>query len=282
MSGTSEWASALERWAIPDDILARAPESPWGFPIDLFRRRAEAAARRGGTGATPTTRRAMEALEGGASVLDVGVGSGATSLPLAERAGRIVGVDQDPDMLVAFLEAAEAAGVEGVAVRGRWPDVAVAAPVCAVAVSGHVVYNVPDLVAFARALDAHATRRVVLELTAQHPLSWMNGLWRRFWGLERPDGPTADDAEALLIAAGHTVLRDQRVDADDRDAGFARREDAVALVRRRLCLPAASDAEVADALGDSLREHHGLWSTGPDEVLVVTLWWDVETTLSNP
>ena len=36
---------------------------------------------------TPTTRRALEALPEGGSVLDVGVGGGATSLPLAGRAG---------------------------------------------------------------------------------------------------------------------------------------------------------------------------------------------------
>jgi SAM-dependent methyltransferase len=275
MSDQEGWASALERWAIPEQILAQAPESPWGFPTELFRRRAEDAARRGAADATPTTLRALEALDDGGSVLDVGVGSGATSLPLATRAGRIVGVDQDTGMLTAFVEAATAAGVESAAVEGRWPDVAAAAPVCTIAVSGHVLYNVPDLLAFAAALDAHATRRVVLELTERHPLSWMRDLWGRFWDLERPDGPAADDAASLLTASGFRVQRDQRIDADRRGGGFARPEDAVALVRRRLCLPADRDREIADALGDLLRAHDGLWSSGPAEVAVVTLWWDV-------
>lgn len=275
MSDQESWASSLERWAIPEDILAQAPEPPWGFPTELFRRRAEDAARRGVSDATPTTTRALEALEAGGSVLDVGVGSGATSLPLAGRSGRIVGVDQDAGMLAAFVEAATGAGVQSVAVEGRWPDVAAAVPVCTLAVSGHVLYNVPDLAAFAAALDAHATRRVVLELTDRHPLSWMRDLWSRFWDLERPVGPSASDAASLLAASGYPVRRDERVDAGQRGGGFARREDAVALVRRRLCLPADRDREVADALGGLLRERDGLWSSGPAEVTVATLWWNV-------
>jgi SAM-dependent methyltransferase len=275
MSEPHVWADALARWAIPEEILVRAPEPPWGFPTELFRRRADAAVRRGASDATPTTQRALEAFEPGGSVLDVGVGSGATSLPLAGRARRIVGIDQDPDMLVAFGEAAAAAGVKHTTIEGRWPDVAAAVPVCAVAVSGHVLYNVPDLAAFAAALDAHVTRRVVLELTEQHPLSWMRHLWARFWDLERPTAPTAEDAESLLRDAGYRLERDDCVDAGDRGGGFIRREDAVALVRRRLCLPADRDVEIADELGGLLRERDGLWSAGPGEVAVATLWWDV-------
>jgi hypothetical protein len=56
--------------------------------------------------------------------------------------------------------------------------------------------------------------------------------------------------------------------------GFERREDAIGLVRRRLCLPAGRDDEIADALGTRLSEHDGLWSAGPYEQQVVTLWWD--------
>ena len=67
-----------------------APESPWTFPVDLFASRADAAARQ--FEPTPSNLRALEALPEHGAVLDVGCGAGAASLPLAVRAGRLVGV----------------------------------------------------------------------------------------------------------------------------------------------------------------------------------------------
>ncbi len=128
-----------------------------------------------------------------------------------------------------------------------------------------------------RALDAHAERRVVLELTEHHPLRWMNELWLRFHGLVFPDGPDAAVAERALHDLGFDAARDDReADRTRGHGGFERREDAVAMVRRRLCLAADRDGEVADALGDRLRrDDEGLWSAGPGGQTVVTLWWDV-------
>ena len=116
VTAADRWRERLAEWAIPDEIVANAPESPWGFATECFRRRGEAAP---APEPTPTTRRALEALPAGGTVLDVGVGGGATSLPLAGRAGSIVGVDQQPDMLEGFLANAATAGVEARAVTGR-------------------------------------------------------------------------------------------------------------------------------------------------------------------
>ena len=208
-------------------------------------------------------------------MLDVGVGGGATSLPLAGRAGSIVGIDQQPDMLEGFLANAAAAGVEARAVTGAWPDASADVQPADVVVAGHVFYNIPELEPFARALDAHARRRVVVELTERHPLDWMRDLWRRFHDLERPDGPTADDAAAVLTDLGLRAGRDERlVTGRHGSGGFARREDAIHSVRKRLCLPADRDPEIAEALGVRLRELDGLWDVGPEERTVVTLWWD--------
>ena len=106
-----------------------------------------------------------------------------------------------------------------------------------VAVAGHVLYNVADLGPFVSALAATARRRVVFELTERHPLHWMNDLWLRFHGLERPSGPVSEDA---LDALGEldSTLGLERWEAAPRVGGFARRADALALARRRLCLPA--------------------------------------------
>jgi SAM-dependent methyltransferase len=272
-SAAQRWTQQLAAWAIPDDIVAAAPESPYGFPPEPFRRRAAHAESRD---RVPTTVRAIESLPEGGTVLDVGTGGGATSLPLAGRASTIVGVDAQPDMLLLFEAAGRAANVRTAGVLGRWPDVEEKTPKADVVVCGHVAYNVADLASFVLALDRHAATRVVLELTDRHPLAWMGDLWKRFHGLARPDGPTVDDAVAVLEEVGLTPTRQDWIPGDEECAGgFDSREDAIALVRRRLCLTREFDDEIGRALGDRLNERSGVWSSGPVKRTVVTLWWNV-------
>ena len=270
MNAVERWADALGGWGIPDEILAGAGESPWTFSPDIMRRWAEAA-----TAREPTTsaRRALEALPERGAVLDVGVGSGAASIPLAPRAATIVGVDTSDELLALFLEVAAGAGVEATAVNGHWPEVAPMVPVADVAVCQHVLYNVPDLEPFVRALHMHARRRVVLTMTVRHPLSWMNDLWMWFHGLVRPTEPTADVAEAALIELGFDVRREEET-RPPRAVGWEDRADVVARVRRQLCLPPERDPEIEEALGERLVEREGLWYTEPSEHPITTLWWD--------
>lgn len=272
MTAAARWREQLAGWAIPDEIVAAAPEPPWGFPTELFRRRAEGAI---ASAPTPTTRRALEALPDEGSVLDIGVGGGAMSLPLAGRAGTIVGLDGQDDMLETFRASAKKTGVKTRTVLGTWPEAAERADISDVALAGHVVYNVPDLGPFTLAIGAHARRRALLELTERHPLAWMSDLWFHFHGLSRPEGPTAGDANAVLAEVGILAEREDRnVTPAESGGGFARREDAIHLVRKRLCLPAERDEEIAERLGDRLRMIGDLWDVGSKKRTIVTLWWD--------
>src|SRR5438105_9452665 len=101
-AAADRWREALASWAIPEDILARAPESPWTFPVELFASRARAAP----ATLTPSNRRALEALPEGGTVIDVGCGAGAASLALVPKAGRLIGVDPSASMLEAFQDKA--------------------------------------------------------------------------------------------------------------------------------------------------------------------------------
>ncbi|MEO5678638.1 MAG: methyltransferase domain-containing protein [Acidimicrobiales bacterium] len=253
------WRRALGEWSIPKAILDAAPESPWMFPPGVFARRAEEAV---AEAPTPSHQRALELLEDGGTVLDVGVGGGAASLPLAPPAGLLIGVDQGEGMLEAFTAAAERRGVASQGIPGAWPDVAGEAPVADVVVCHHVFYNVGDLVPFAAALTDHARRRVVVELTGEHPTSNLNPLWRRIHGLERPTSPTAEDAIAVLTEMGLDVGVEER-EVQWSQSG-ADRDDVVAMLRRRLCVGPERDGEIAahlDAEGPTSRRR------------TLTLWW---------
>jgi SAM-dependent methyltransferase len=264
----ARWREQLDGWAIPAEILAAAPESPWQFPVGLFRSRAR---RAGSRPATPSNREAARFLPPGGVVLDVGAGGGAASLPLAGVAGRLVGVDESADMVAAFLAAAAAAGVPAEAVEGRWPEVAGRVAAADVVVCHHLLYNVADLAPFADALTGHARRRVVVELTERHPLVGLGPLWWRFHRLERPAGPGADDAVAALEALGLQVARQ---DWESRDRfGFDDFDELVAFTRRRLCLPADRDPEVAAALLEAgTRRVDGVWVSGQPRRVTSLSW----------
>jgi SAM-dependent methyltransferase len=268
MQASAYWKQALAEWAIPPDILAAAPESPWGYSTKLFARRADAAP----SSPTPSTERALEALPEGGAVLDIGCGAGAAALPLASRAGLLIGVDPSTEMLAAFRERAERAATPITTIEGNWPDVAGETPVADVVVCHHVVYNVPDLAPFLRELSDHARRRVVLELTERHPLTVENDLWQQFHHLTRPTSPTADDVLAVLRELG-IAPHITRWQAPARSwSGPTAWDDLVAWTRRRLCLPSERDADVAEAIRPTVTDADGELRLQPRAV--VTIWWD--------
>jgi SAM-dependent methyltransferase len=256
------WADALASWAIPEHIRASAPDDPWAFPVDLFRVETH-----GPPLPSISHRRAREALSGRGTVLDVGCGGGAASVPLAGPATALMGVDADPKMLANFAAAAAAAGAVHRQIHGRWPDVAVRTPEADVVVCHHVVYNVAAIVPFLTALSAHGRRRVVLELTAEHPQAALNPLWRHFWDIDRPTEPTADLLVQIVADTGVHPLVD-RFERPPRAANLDR-QAYVAWVRRRLCLTPARDAEV-DAVLPAPSE------LGP--TALVTVCWDLSST----
>jgi SAM-dependent methyltransferase len=254
MRAAQRWADDLAAWTIPDVILAAAPESPFGFPPQLWGHGDEGEL-------TPTHRWALEALPDGGTVLDVGAGGGAASLPLRQRAGHVTAVDESDAMLARFAEGAREHAVPFATVQGRWPDVAAEVPPADVVVCAHVLYNVPDIAPFVQALTDHARQRVVVELHHRHPWTTTAELWQRFHGLDRPDGPTVEDALDVLRELG----LDPQVDRWTRALRpVADRSEYVAYVRRRVCVGPDRDVEIDAWLGDEVRL---------SPALTATLWW---------
>jgi SAM-dependent methyltransferase len=270
MDALQLWDEALRGWAVPQELLAAIPEAHHGFDVRLCKLLSDA-----GVGPpTPSQRRAREALPSGGTVLDVGCGVGAASLslvsyPVDHTAGslsvvsRVVGVDQQQDMLTAFADRAERLGIAHEEVHGRWPDVASGTPDADVVVCHHVLYYVDALAPFALALTAHARRRVVIEVPAEYPLAWLRPLWQRLHGLDRPDRPTVDDAVNALRELGLAVELERWNDPSLPWRG--RTDELVAHVRRRMYLPADRDPDIR-----ALLHELGLPRDGRP---MATVWW---------
>lgn len=266
---TSRWRDDLAAWAIPEPILASVTESPWVLPAQVFARRADKlTAQPGGE----SFEREWAALDPPGSVLDVGAGAGAASLPLAARTTQLIAVDVSLPMLNLLGDRTAARGVPVMAIHGSWPDTAAQVPAADLVTCHHVLYNVPDIVPFLTALTEHARRLVVVEIAVTHPLSSLNELWRRFHGLTRPDRPTCDDVLEILAAMGMRFGRQRWRRGDGPD--YPTMAELVDVTRRRLCLPSDRAGDVAQALVESGvdPEHpQDLGSSGSD---VLTIWWN--------
>jgi len=254
------WSEALASWAIPQEIVDAAERDPWVLPVGRFAGRADRAVREP---SGPSFERAAEVLRSSSgSVLDVGAGAGAASLPLAPWATLITAVDGRPEMLEAFTQRADELGAASHAIVGTWPDVAPQVATHDVTVVHHVVFNVPDIVPFLRALDDKSTRRVVLELPPHHPLTWMNPLWEQFHGISRPSAPIAGDLVEILSALDVDDLQaeywqltaEPPMAADGSSAESL--EQRAALVAQRLCLPESREPEVLEAVLSVSPDYH--------------------------
>ena len=262
------WRADLAAWAIPEHITGAVAESPWVLPTQVFARRADAVS---AAPAGASFERAWAALDPPGSVIDVGSGAGAASLPLAPRLTELVAVDPSEAMLGLLADRAFARGLALRRVRGSWPEVADQVPVADVVTCHHVAYNVADLRPFLTGLTAHARRLVVLETTTVHPLVSLNDLWRKFHGLIRPDGPTSDDLLAILAAMGIVCqsLTWRRPGGPD----YPSLAELADVTRRRLCLPPERADDVADALVEAGVDPERPADLGSSGREVATIWW---------
>ena len=266
----SRWRAELAAWAIPEHITAAVTESPWVLPTGVFARRADQLASKP---AGASFERAWAALDPPGSVLDIGSGAGAASLPLTARTTELTAVDSSQPMLDLLGERAAARSLAFRCVNGVWPQAArdEQLPPSDVVTCHHVIFNVPDLEPFLAAMTAHTRRLVVVELTLTHPLTTLNELWYQFHGLRRPTGPTAADVLAILAAMG--IRCDSRQWQRPSGGDYPSMAELVDVTRRRLCLPPERAGEVESALVT-----HGVDPSHPADLgssgrVVMTIWW---------
>ena len=255
MKSAELWAAELAKWSIPAEILAQAETSPWIHPPALFQIPTSIPL-------NPSHEIALDALPNGGSVLDIGCGGGLAAFALSEKAGKVIGVDHQAEMLEMFAANAHDRGIESETHLGFWPAVASAVPSADVLTVHNVFYNVSDVVPFISELNKHVKKRVVIEMPALHPLANLSGAWKYFWNIDRPTEPTPD----LLIK----VLTEMGINANIKYWSSEVRkevdtESAIEFMRIRLCLPTSRSEEIGSYLSKNP-------PSGTREQ--VTIWWD--------
>ncbi len=267
-AAAARWRRQLEAWAIPQDLLDAVPDSPYEWPVVLWKRRSEQAREAGEE--TPTTAVVRALLPPGGSLLDVGAGAGRASLPLAGEGYRLTAVEKNPDAAQAFREESAALGVDAVVVEGAWPEVEV--PVHDVALCAHVVYDVQDIEPFLVGLAGHARRAVVVELTESHPWAGLAPYYRALHDLDRPEGPTVDDLVESVADLFETEVCVERWSRPGH-AWYESWDELIEHYGRRLVLPRRRWAELRDLMAPDVTDRDGRLYVGSPERRLATVWW---------
>jgi SAM-dependent methyltransferase len=267
VSAAESWRRQLDEWRIPDELLKAVPDSPYGWPQHLWKRRAEQALE--SDHASPTLAVVRKLVAAG-SVLDVGAGTGRASLPLVRDGYLVTMVEPNPTMLETLSELKGEQRFQ--IVRGRWPEAKDQVAPHDVVLSAHVVYDVADIAPFLRALHDAAVLGVVLELTSAHPWVDLGPLYKELHNLDRPTGPTVEDLALVVdevVGAEPTIERWSR----ETDMVFETVEEAVEFSARRLVLPRHRWNELEAMLAPRLVGRAGHWQISPTARQLCTLWW---------
>jgi SAM-dependent methyltransferase len=267
MTAASQWRSQLESWALPEGLLASAEESPYGWSQALWKRRSEVA---GAEQPSETVAIVVGLMPANGALLDIGVGRGRASIPIAEGRYRLIGVDEDLEMLAGFAEDARRRSMNVETHEGRWPDIASEVPVADVAMAANVAYNVADIAPFLRAMLDHARIAVVLEITDHHPWAHLAPLYRAVHGLDRPDGPTTDDLVAVIVEMTGTEPEVHRWERQGH-VWFADWQELVDHYGRRLVVPRSERASLRALLEPDVIEEDGRLRFGGDPTRFATL-----------
>lgn len=262
-----KWAEQLEAWALPEWLLTSAEESPYGWSQKVWKRRSEAAK----LDEPPRTLQIVrDLLDGPSAILDVGVGRGRASLPLAVDGHRLHGVDESTEMLAGFSEDAMHAGVAVETTLGRWPDVADRVPAADITMAANVVYNVADIEPFIAAMVDHSRMAAVIELTDRHPWAHLTELYQTVHGIDRPPGPTAEELVELsrdLTGIEPVVHRWERPG----QVWFESWDELTDHYGRRLVVPAVDRPSLRTVMEPLVVETDGRLHVGTDDTGFVTV-----------
>jgi 2-polyprenyl-3-methyl-5-hydroxy-6-metoxy-1,4-benzoquinol methylase len=212
----------------------------------------------------------------GATVLDIGAGTGAWACLLAQHARLVTAVEPSPTMIEVMEENLAAEGIENVQiVQGSWPDVSVACH--DFSLCSHAMYAYPDLPAFVRRMMEVTRRTCFLVMRAPTTDGLMAQAAQRIWG-QPYDSPNFQVAYNALLQVGlfpNVLMEDTGLWEPWANSSL---DEALAGVKRKFGLgtPSEHDEFLKELLRQRLTWQDGqyAWPPGVRSALV---YWAVES-----
>lgn len=212
----------------------------------------------------------------GATVLDIGAGTGAWAALLAAHAERVTAIEPSSAMIEVMEENLTAQGISNVdIVQGTWPDVEVEIEPHDFSLCSHAMYGCADLEAFVRRMVESTRRTCFLIMRVPTANGVMAEASRRIWG-QPHDSPNFQVAYNALLQMSiyPNVLMEDTGLWDPWTHGTL--EDALHEVKRRFGLREESEHDpfLRDLLEERLSYQDGeyVWPPGVRSALV---YWSV-------
>lgn len=210
----------------------------------------------------------------GATLLDIGAGTGKWSILASPCASRVTAFEPSPAMREVLKEKINAQGITNIdVVAGNWPEDDV--PAHDYVLASHSMYGVGDFKAFTLKMNATALRGCIMVLRAVFMNSVMAEAARKVFG-QPYDSPNFQIAYNALL--GMDIFPDVIMEADDTWPAWENNslKEAFDETKNRLGLSENTDHDdfLMDLLKQNLTESKGkhIWPRGNRSALV---YWDV-------
>ena len=268
MNSVEQWQRLQDRSFLYQAVRADGEESYWSRYARNYDLR-----RHAGDGLAAELDRVMGLIEPACSVLEIGAGTGAFTLPVARKAASVTVVEPSPAMAALLEEKLRRNDVGNVVLqRRRWQEAAVA--VHDVVLAAGCIYVFYDIAAALAKMADHARHLVILTSGLNNTSAIYNEAARTLGVAPPSPGPDYLHLQRVLCQMG--MPPDLAILRSRSSITFDDPEHAVSVWAERLQLATDQTPGLRAYFEERLRPlPSGQWTLGEVDDVRVVLWWRV-------